>query len=178
MENEQNDTETKEVRRWVHRYRLCIPIKRKVHLGVWSMNERQKVFVEEYMKDMNATQAAIRAGYSEKTARSQGQRLLTKVDIQNAIRELREKIQSDNIATIKDIEEFLSLSMIGKLDEEVIMTVGTGEGFSEVIKERREISLKDRIKAAELLGKRYGIWTEKQELLGSLNVTIVDDIDD
>lgn len=141
------------------------------------MNDRQKLFVEEYMKDMNATQAAIRAGYSEKTARSQGQRLLTNVDIQKAVKELREKIQDDNIATIKDIEEFLSLSMNGEIDEEILLTLGDGDGYSKVARERKQISAKDRIKAAELLGKRYGMWTDKQEVTGNVGlVQIIDDI--
>lgn len=141
------------------------------------MNARQSLFVEEYLKDMNATQAAIRAGYSEKTARSQGQRLLTNVDIKNAIKGLREKIQDENIATIKDIEEFLSKSMFGAVDEEVVLTIGAGDGYGEVVKTRKEISARDRIKAAELLGKRHGMWTDKVDIEGGLGVVIVDDID-
>lgn len=63
------------------------------------LTPKQRLFVVEYLKDLNATQAAIRAGYSEKTARSQGQRLLTNVDIAAAIKkaidERAEKIQID-----------------------------------------------------------------------------------
>lgn len=140
------------------------------------LTEKQRRFVEEYLIDLNATQAAIRAGYSVKTAYSQGQRLLKKVEVQNRIKEIREKIQNENIATIKDIEEFLSLSMNGKLDEEVVVTVGTGDGSSEIQKTRKQISAKDRIKAAELLGKRYGIWTEKVETTENSVVVIKDDI--
>lgn len=140
------------------------------------MNARQELFCEEYLKDMNATQAAIRAGYSEKTAYSQGQRLLKNVEIKNKLQEIREKIQDENIATIKDIEEFLSLSMNGEMEEEVVSVVGEGEGYSKVVKSKKQISLRDRIKAAELLGKRYGIWTDKVELQ-SENVVIIDDID-
>lgn len=138
------------------------------------MNLKQELFCEEYLKDLNATQAAIKAGYSEKTAYSQGQRLLKNVEVQNRIKEIRDKIQSENIATIKDIEEFLSMSMNGKLDEEVVVTVGAGDGFSEIQKTRKQISAKDRIKAAELLGKRYGMWTDKQDV----NITIPTFIDD
>lgn len=140
------------------------------------MNIKQQIFCEEYLKDLNATQAAIRTGYSKKTAYSQGQRLLKKVEVQNRIKEIREKIQNKNIATIKDIEEFLSLSMNGKLDEEAVVTVGTGDGSSEIQKTRKQISAKDRIKAAELLGKRYGMWTEKVETTENSVVVIKDDI--
>ncbi|MGR7914448.1 terminase small subunit [Finegoldia sp. P1-F-LS] len=139
------------------------------------MNNRQQLFCEEYLKDLNATKAAIRAGYSEKTAYSQGQRLLKNVEIKNRLQEIREKIQDENIATIKDIEEFLSLSLNGEMEEEVISVVAEIEGSSKVVKTKKQISLRDRIKAAELLGKRYGLWTEKQEV--DINLpTFIDDI--
>jgi phage terminase small subunit len=73
------------------------------------LTPKQQMFVKEYLIDLNATQAAIRAGYSMKTARSQGQRLLTKVDVQGAITEAqtqraeRVDINSDYVlTTIKD----------------------------------------------------------------------------
>lgn len=139
------------------------------------MNNRQQLFCEEYLKDLNATKAAIRAGYSEKTAYSQGQRLLKNVEIKDRLQEIREKIQDENIATIKDIEEFLSLSLNGEMEEEVISVVAEIEGSSKVVKTKKQISLRDRIKAAELLGKRYGLWTEKQEV--DINLpTFIDDI--
>ena len=144
---------------------------------VMYVNNRQQLFVTEYLKDLNATQAAIRAGYSERTARSQGQRLLTKVDIKNAITEAQTKLQEANIASALDIQEFLSRVMIGEVDEEVISTVFEGDGYSRTVKDRKEVSAKDRIKAAELLGKRYGMWVDKQELSGNIGVVkIVDDI--
>lgn len=140
------------------------------------MNARQSRFVTEYLIDFNATQAAIRSGYSEKTARSQGQRLLTNVDIQNAITTEREKIQEENIATAKDVEEFLSNAMNGLVDEEILLTVGAGEGFGEVIRERKELSAKDRIKAAELLGKRHALFTDKQEINATIQIDKLDNI--
>lgn len=140
------------------------------------MNNRQQLFCEEYLKDMNATQAAIRAGYSEKTAYSQGQRLLKNVEIKNRLKEIREKIQDENIATIKDIEEFLSLSLNGEMEEEVISVVAEIEGSSKVVKTKKQISLRDRIKAAELLGKRYGLWTDKVDINSTEGIKIIDDI--
>lgn len=91
------------------------------------MNTKQEMFVNEYLIDYNATQAAIRAGYSERTARSIGQQLLTKLDIKNAIKEQREKIQNDNIATAKDVEEFLSLAMNDEIEEEQVLMSPNGE---------------------------------------------------
>ena len=60
-----------------------------------TLTDKQRRFVDEYMSDLNATQAAIRAGYSEKTARSQGQRLLTNVDIAAAIRTGQARLADD-----------------------------------------------------------------------------------
>lgn len=140
------------------------------------MNNRQQLFCEEYLKDLNATKAAIRAGYSEKTAYSQGQRLLKNVEIKNRLQEIREKIQDENIATIKDIEEFLSLSLNGEMEEEVISVVAEIEGSSKVVKTKKQISLRDRIKAAELLGKRYGSWTDKVDINSTEGIKIIDDI--
>ncbi|MCC2717266.1 terminase small subunit [Finegoldia magna] len=140
------------------------------------MNNRQQLFCEEYLKDLNATKAAIRAGYSEKTAYSQGQRLLKNVEIKNRLQEIREKIQDENIATIKDIEEFLSLSLNGEMEEEVISVVAEIEGSSKVVKTKKQISLRDRIKAAELLGKRYGLWADKVDINSTEGIKIIDDI--
>ncbi len=83
-----------------------------------SLNEKQQRFVEEYLVDLNATQAAIRAGYSEKTARSQGQRMLTNVGIQKclsdaqAARSARTMVTQDRV--VQEIAR-LGLSDIRKL---------------------------------------------------------------
>lgn len=141
------------------------------------LNEMQENFVLEYMKDYNATQAAKRAGYSERSAHQQGYKLLKHPEIHRRIQQTRDEMASKNIATIKEIEEFLSLAMHGKLDEQVVMTLGVGPGFTDIAKDRKEIELKDRIRAAELLGRRYGIFTDKHEHSGTVGmVNIIDDI--
>lgn len=117
------------------------------------LNEKQRAFIDEYVKDKNATQAAIRAGYSEKTAYSQGQRLLKKVEIKEALEKNFEVVRESNIATAREVEEFLSLVMRGELTEEVVCPNGMGDTF----RQDKKASLKDRLKAAEMLAKRYGI---------------------
>ena len=135
------------------------------------MNAKQRRFAEEYLKDLNATQAAIRAGYSERTAYSQGQRLLKHVEVKNTIKEIRERIQSENIATIKDIEEYLSRVMRGEEREQTLIGQGMGEqGITDI-----DVSAKDRIKAAELLGKRYAMWTDKIDSTGNMMIVFEDD---
>lgn len=128
---------------------------------------KQKRFITEYPKDMNATQAAIRAGYSPKTAYSQGQRLLKKAEIKKAIEDLIRSIRRDNIADIEEVLEFYSLAVRGQVDEEVVVVEGQGDGFSKARVVRKQISAKDRIKAAEQLQRRYeaaGIGIEVEDL--------------
>lgn len=128
------------------------------------MNARQKRFVSEYIVDQNATQAAIRAGYSEKTAYSQGQRLLKHVEIKSALEKLQKEIRQKNIADAVEVEEFLSLSMKGEIKEEVVVTENIGDYESKARIIKKQISAKDRIKAAELLGKRHDLFTDKKEI--------------
>ena len=138
------------------------------------MNDRQQLFITEYVKDMNATQAASRAGYSKKTAYSMGQRLLKNDEIKTAITNTLREIRKANIAEATEIEEFLSLAMRGKIEEEVLIGIGGGEQD----KTKMQVSMKERVKAAELLGKRYAMFTDKKEVTGAVPVVIVDDIDE
>ena len=141
------------------------------------MNEKQKNFAQEYIKDKNATQAAIRAGYSEKTAYSIGQRLLKNVEIKNYINDLLDEVRKENILSAIEIEEFLRLAIKGSIDEEVIVVEGEGDGVSSARKIKKQIGLRDRIKAAELLGKRYMLFTDKVNVTGTVPVMIIGEDD-
>ena len=132
------------------------------------MNAKQRKFVTEYLIDGNATQAAIRAGYSEKTARSIGQRLLTIVDIKNAIEELRKKLESENVADAQEILEFHTAVLRGEAEGEELVSVAIGDGMSEVQKVMKKPSVRDKQKSAECLAKLLGIEKSKLELSGSL----------
>ena len=136
------------------------------------MKEKQKRFCEEYLVDCNATQAAIRAGYSEKTARAIGQRLLTNVDIKKYIDQQLQKLKNEKIADAQEVLEYLTSVMRGEQKEQVALL--TGEGVQDLV--QKDVSAKDRLKAAELIGKRYALFTEKVELQGETTVQIVDDI--
>lgn len=70
------------------------------------MNDRQRHFAEEYAHNPNATAAAIAAGYSVRTARSQGQRLLTKVDIQDFLQQLQEESRAERIASADEVRQY------------------------------------------------------------------------
>ncbi len=142
------------------------------YLGGMLVKEKQKRFCEEYLVDCNATQAAIRAGYSEKTARAIGQRLLTNVDIKKYIDQQLQKLKNEKIADAQEVLEYLTSVMRGEQKEQVALL--TGEGVQDLV--QKDVSAKDRLKSAELIGKRYALFTEKLELQGETTVQIVDDI--
>lgn len=124
------------------------------------LNNRQRAFIDEYIIDMNATQAAIRAGYSKKTARSQGQRLLTHVDIKHELDKRMKEKEKERIMQQDEVLEFLTSIARGEITEQTL--IGDGEGYQRI--GDIDVSAKDRIKAAELIGKRYAMWTDKQEV--------------
>lgn len=138
-----------------------------------ALQARQELFCLEYIKDGNATQAAIRAGYSEKTAGSISTRLLQKVNIRARIDELMVEMQQEKIADAEEVLRYLTSVIRGEATEEV--AVGTPIG-TEII--TKHIGGREQVKAAELLAKRYGLLTENVKLSGGLPVQIVDDMED
>ena len=144
------------------------------------LNARQKSFCEFYVASGNATDAAIKAGYSKRTAKSIGQRLLTFVDIKKYIDELMQKLESERIASAEEVLQNLTAMMRGEIQEEVIIVEGEGDGVSSARIMKKQVSAKERIKAAELLGKRYALFTDKTKIEGTLPVMIVgeDDLDE
>lgn len=137
------------------------------------MTPKQEKFCVEYLVDLNGTQAAIRAGYSEKTANRIANQLLSKLDIKNRIKELREREFDNSIATAKEAEAFLAKAMRGEIEEEVVVTEGVGEGYSEARIIKKSISAKDRIKAAELIGKRNQLFTDKVKVDSAIPIVII-----
>ena len=135
------------------------------------LSARQELFCLEYIRDGNATQAAIRAGYSPKTAYSTGQRLLKNVEVRARIDELMADLQQEKIADAEEVLRYLTSVIRGEATEEV--AVGTSIG-TEII--TKHIGGREQVKAAELLAKRYGLLTENVKLTGGLPVQIVDDM--
>lgn len=134
---------------------------------------KQKRFVDEYIISGNATDAAIKAGYSKRTAKSIGAENLTKPDIVNALREKEREIQSKKIAKQEEVLEYLTSILRNEQTQQTLIGVGKGAQTITDI----ELSAADKIKAAELIGKRYGMWTDKVELESNSQVVIVDDTD-
>lgn len=120
-------------------------------------NKRHEKFCHEYIKDMNATQAAIRTGYSEKTAKMQGSRLMTNDDIKARVKELRDSYFNDNIMTAQQVEYELTRIALGLSNEKQVVIEGTGEGCSEARIIDKPPDEKSRLKALELMAKRHRI---------------------
>ena len=139
------------------------------------MTPKQKRFCDEYLIDTNATQAAIRAGYSEKTAYSIGQRLLKDVEVDSYIKERAEAINNKNIADATEVMQYLTSVLRGKETEEVIVVEGVGDGCSSARRMDKKVSAKEMLKAAELIGKRYGLFTDKIGVEGVIPVVIAGD---
>ncbi|MDS3898447.1 terminase small subunit [Staphylococcus hominis] len=125
-----------------------------------SLTLKQKQFADEYIRTGNAYQSAINVGYSEKYAKARSHKMLENVGINQYIDDNLEIIQKESIAEADEIMRYLTRVLRGEEKEEILVYVGDGMQEIQTIKP----SAKDRIKAAELLGKRYRMWTEKQEI--------------
>lgn len=127
------------------------------------LNVRQEKFCLEYAKCGNATEAAKKAGYSEKTAKSIGQRLLTYVDVKARLQELAEITESEKIADIKEMQQKLTSIIRQQITEEIPMVVNNGER-SEVQMVEKTSSIKDIINAIDKLGRMQGAFNEKVQI--------------
>ena len=125
------------------------------------MTEKQKRFCDEYLVDLNATQAAIRAGYSKKNANNIASENLAKPNIKNYIKERMAEKESQLIATQDEVLKYFTSVMRGESQSEVVVIEGQGDGFSEARLIKKAPDEKERLKAAEQLGKRYGLFTDK-----------------
>lgn len=139
-----------------------------------NLTPKQLRFCIEYLKDFNGTQAAIRSGYSKKTANEQASRLLANVNIQNQIKENNQKVDKSNIMDVQEIQERLTQMARGDLDEEVVVVTGDGDGYSSAHVMKKQIGAKDQAKALELLGKANGLFVDKVQNMNPPQ--IVDDI--
>lgn len=122
------------------------------------MTEKQKRFCDEYLIDLNATQAAIRAGYSKKTAQQMGAENLLKPVVKEFIAARMSEKESRLIADQDEVLKFLTAVMRGEEKDEKPMVNAMGE--IEMLPVRQQ---SNQIKAAELLAKRYGLLVDKTE---------------
>lgn len=158
------------------------------------MTQKQKRFIEEYLIDLNATQAAIRAGYSPDTAKSIGSENLTKPDIQARIaRAMAERSRRTGVNADRVVMELAKIAFVNAKD---VIDPDTATVRPDTLPEdtaaiqsvkvktfgenglEREIKMADKLKALELLGRHLGMFKDKVELSGALETekTKLDDL--
>ena len=145
------------------------------------MTENQRRFADEFLISGNATQA-YKIAYpnikSDRTAESSSARLRKRPDVEEYINKRLEEISSNKIAEAEEVMEYLTCVMRGESTTKVPIVLGKGDGNDEIAIIDKNPDEKERLKAAELIGKRYGLFTDKVNLQGSNKVVIVDDITD
>lgn len=143
------------------------------------LTEKQRRFADYFVETGNGTEAAKKAGYKGKNLNRIAAENLSKLDIKNYIDEKLEEMSSKRIASANEVMELLTSAARGEL-EEVVVVEGEGDGCSMARTIKKQIGARDRIKAAELLGKRYRLWTDKVEVKGMVPVMIVgeDELED
>lgn len=133
------------------------------------LTDQQKKFIEEYLIDMNGTRA-YRAAYpsvkKNETAAALASRLLTKAKVKKAVDPILESLSSDRVATLEEVLVYLTSVLRGESTAEVVVVEGLGDGCSEARRFKKSPDEKEKLKAAELLGKRYGLFKDKVEVSG------------
>ncbi|WP_445478000.1 terminase small subunit [Lysinibacillus irui] len=137
---------------------------------------KQQAFADFYIELGNATEAYLKAYPNvkkEATARAAGSRMLTNVSVKSYIDERMEELKSKKVADQQEILELLTSIVRGETTSATLRGIGEG---AQTIDEDMPPTTAERIKAAELLGKRYRMWVDKVETDGKTKVVIVDDV--
>ena len=139
------------------------------------MTEKQQKFADEYIIDCNATRA-YKAAYpnvkKDNVAAAAGARLLRIVKVATYIEEKLAEISSQKTANAQEVMEYLTSVMRGESESSVVVVEGYGEGCSEAKIIEKPPDEKERLKAAELLGRHYAIFTDKVKAEGAIPVVI------
>lgn len=145
------------------------------------LTEQRQRFADEYIISGNGTRAYM-ISYpnvkKESTARAAASRLLADVNVKAYITERLDELKKKSIAEQDEVLQYLTAVMRGEMKDEALMVVPIGDFESEVQRHDHRADTAQRTKAAELLGKRYALFTDKQEIEHSGAVQFVDDIDD
>ena len=139
------------------------------------MTDNQRKFADEYLIDCNARRA-YKVAYpkikKDEVADAAASRLLSNVKVKAYIDEQLERISSEKIADAEEVMIYLTSVMRGESQAEIVVVEGIGDGCSEARTMGKAPDEKERLKAAELLGKRYGIFTDKVDMKGAIPVII------
>lgn len=142
------------------------------------MTEKQKRFCDEYLIDLNGTRA-YKAAYpsvkSDNVAGANAARLLKNASVRAYLDERLEQLRSERTATAQEVMEYLTSVLRGESTAHVVVVEGMGDGYSEARVIDKLPDEKERLKAAELLGKRFGLFTDKVDVSGNIPVVISGD---
>lgn len=160
-----------------------------------NLNEKQKRFADEYLIDLNATQAAIRAGYSPRSAAEQASRLLKNAKVRAYIDErMAELSRRTGVNQERILRELARIAFVNapdliNMEDATVREDATVDDMAAIASVRvkiiptengqgieREIRLADKIRALDLLGKRFAMWTERQQIDANFGVQIIDDV--
>lgn len=141
------------------------------------MTEKQRLFADEYLKDLNGTRA-YKTIYTtiknDNVAAVRANTLLKQKDISDYISKRLEEIHNENTADIQEVMEYLTSVLRGESASAVLMM--SGNGMQKVTEKPPDE--KERLKAAELLGKRFGMFKDNVDVTSNGKTVIVDDIDE
>lgn len=124
------------------------------------LTERQRRFADEYIRTGKITESALNAGYSLRSAKQTGQQNMTKPAVKAYIDKRLNELKKDAIADQDEILQFLTKVVRGEQNGATLLGIGQGAQMVD----QMPPTLAEQTKAAELLGKRYAMWTEKQEI--------------
>lgn len=143
-----------------------------------SMTEKQKRFCDEYLIDLNGTRA-YKAAYpsvkNDKTAGANAARLLGNASVRAYLDERLEQLHNERTADAAEVMEYLTAVLRGESTASVVVVESVGDGCSEARTITKPPDERERLKAAELLGKRFGLFTDKVNVEGSIPVVIAGD---
>lgn len=131
------------------------------------LNPKQEAFCLHYAKTGNATESYKKAGYvckNDNTVAACAVRLLNQAKVKARLAELAEMAASEKIANIAEIQQRLTAILRGEVQEDQIVVEGCGDGISEARNMYREVQMKDRLKAGELLAKMQGGFDTKLQV--------------
>lgn len=137
---------------------------------------RQRAFADCYLELGNVADAAIKAGYSKNYAMAHACKLLKHPGIKELIEKRLKEIEDKRIADASEVLKYLTSVLRGESTSEVVVIEGEGMGVSTAKKVEKAPDEKERLRAAELLAKRYGLLNENINLNASVGVQIIDDI--
>ena len=146
--------------------------------GGENMKEQYKIFCDEYIKTLDASKSYKKAYPKAKqtTCQVNGCNLLKKDEIQEYLKKRFKEASNERVADVQEVLETLTRVMRQEETEQTVVTKMVGNGISEVEIVEKKPCLREVLKAAELLGKRYAMFTDKVDLENNVAVTIIDDI--